>query len=207
MTADWQEEKAQIFNSTVLGAGVFGNALLGKPRQLSTAEKIQDAVALGIAEVVQRMFPLALPSRPVSFAPLTADQNRQILTLLICQENKSPEEKAGAIRRFISAPERKIDLEGRNVKGMTVLMHAARLGCREVVQALVEKGAMPATKDNAGKTAADHARAAGHETVERLLDPEGVWSRIEDLFMKGIPVEQARPPGRLVIKEKPAPKP
>lgn len=52
----------------------------------------------------------------------------------------------------------------------TPLMAAAAAGRTEVVELLLEAGADPSRRDPAGRTAADHARAAGHDALAERLD-------------------------------------
>ena len=49
----------------------------------------------------------------------------------------------------------------KDLKGVTVLHHAARMGDEEIVGMLVQKGATTQVKDYKMKTPADYARAAG----------------------------------------------
>jgi ankyrin repeat protein len=54
--------------------------------------------------------------------------------------------------------------------GTTPLMAAAAGGHETVVELLVERGADPARRDNDGRAAAAHARAAGHAHLAERLD-------------------------------------
>ena len=54
--------------------------------------------------------------------------------------------------------------------GITPLMAAAAGGHEAVVEALLERGADAAKRDAQGRTAAAHARAAGHAHLAERLD-------------------------------------
>lgn len=57
--------------------------------------------------------------------------------------------------------------------GGTPLMSAAKYGFADVVKLLLSHGADADTRDKAGKTALDHARAKGHQAVVGLLSGTG----------------------------------
>jgi hypothetical protein len=54
--------------------------------------------------------------------------------------------------------------------GMTPLMAAAAAGHEAVVELLLERGADAAKRDAEGRSAAHHARAAGHAHLAERLD-------------------------------------
>jgi ankyrin repeat protein len=63
----------------------------------------------------------------------------------------------------------------------TALMEAAAAGQAEAVALLLEHGVDPALRDRDGRTATDHAHAAGHEALATRLAPateaeRTVWS-------------------------------
>ena len=49
-------------------------------------------------------------------------------------------------------------------------MEAALNGQMELIELLLQHGADPAVQDSDGRSAADHARARGHEEAARRLD-------------------------------------
>jgi len=53
--------------------------------------------------------------------------------------------------------------------GMTPLMYAASHGWQDIVQALLEGGADPSPQDTKGRTAIDHAEAAGYPAIADVL--------------------------------------
>ncbi len=52
-------------------------------------------------------------------------------------------------------------------------MSAARHGDEALVDLLVDAGADLATRDEGGRSAADHAREAGHDALAERLTPVG----------------------------------
>ena len=58
------------------------------------------------------------------------------------------------------------------------LMQAAGAGRTEAVALLLEHGADPALRDPAGRTAADHALAAGHTDLAQRLGPDAEAERV-----------------------------
>jgi ankyrin repeat protein len=54
---------------------------------------------------------------------------------------------------------------GRDLKGVTMLHHAARIGDEEIVQMLVANGAQVAVRDFKGKSPVDYARSCGHTAL------------------------------------------
>jgi ankyrin repeat protein len=56
--------------------------------------------------------------------------------------------------------------------GFTPLMSAAQNGDRALVDLLLDRGADPSLRDDEGRSAADHARAAGHDDIAVLLTPD-----------------------------------
>ncbi len=67
-----------------------------------------------------------------------------------------------------------IDTESPN--GTTPLMMAARSGRRDAVLLLIDEGAELMLKNERGMSAADFARAQGHEELARLIDERAVAS-------------------------------
>lgn len=59
----------------------------------------------------------------------------------------------------------------RDVKGLTWLMRAAKVGDELAVQALLKAGARRELQTQDGLTASDFARTAGHEKLARQLLP------------------------------------
>ncbi len=62
--------------------------------------------------------------------------------------------------------------------GLTPLMLASRLGRSDFVEALLENGAPWNSQDANGLTAAEHARAFGHESIYTLLLNHAVRSEL-----------------------------
>lgn len=62
-----------------------------------------------------------------------------------------------------------IDVNIRNVAGITPLMAAAELGSADVARVLLDSGANPAIADMDGDTAYDIAVRKGHDTVAAML--------------------------------------
>ena len=54
-------------------------------------------------------------------------------------------------------------------RGMTALMIASSEGYGAAVQELLDRGADRSLKDREGKTARDHAAAAGHDDIVKIL--------------------------------------
>lgn len=61
------------------------------------------------------------------------------------------------------------DVNWQREDGRTPLMSAAAAGHADIVAFMLEKGANPGLRDSHGKTAMDHARAAGAMDVARML--------------------------------------
>jgi ankyrin repeat protein len=60
----------------------------------------------------------------------------------------------------------------------TALMQAAAAGQQDAVALLLEFGADPALRDREGRSAADHATAAGHADLARRLYPDTDTERV-----------------------------
>lgn len=67
----------------------------------------------------------------------------------------------------------KADVNGRDERGDTPLIVAARAGHDDVVQALLVARADPNAKNDEGQTALSLAAAGGHDEVIRLLKQTG----------------------------------
>jgi hypothetical protein len=67
--------------------------------------------------------------------------------------------------------------EGDPREAPTALMQAAGAGQPDAVALLLEHGADPALRDPEGRTAADHARAAGHSDLALRLGPDAETER------------------------------
>lgn len=58
----------------------------------------------------------------------------------------------------------------RQSGGFTALMSAAQNGDRELLEALLARGADPTLRDDEGRSAADHATASGHQELAKVLE-------------------------------------
>ena len=65
------------------------------------------------------------------------------------------------------------DVDGRDERGNTPLIEAARAGHDDVVQALLVAKADPSAKNDEGQTALALAALGGHDEVVRLLRQAG----------------------------------
>jgi len=68
--------------------------------------------------------------------------------------------------------------EGDPRRAPSALMQAAMVGDADAVALLLQYGADPALRDREGRTAADLARAAGHESLARRLSTDSEAERI-----------------------------
>lgn len=64
-----------------------------------------------------------------------------------------------------------INLNVRNIEGITPLMVAAQFGYQDIVAILLERGARPDMTNSDGETAFDIAMNKGHYGIARLIDP------------------------------------
>jgi uncharacterized protein len=74
-----------------------------------------------------------------------------------------------------------VDVSASDIRGMTPLMHQARRGNLEGVEALLVRGADPNTRDNYGDPALVHAMAGGYVHVEQSLLQVGADPDVRDL--------------------------
>jgi ankyrin repeat protein len=77
------------------------------------------------------------------------------------------EDRPAVVRALLNAPG--IGVNERDDQGATALHHAASKGSLEMVRMLVEHGAIPGTRDDAGRTAADRAALMEHAAVVEIL--------------------------------------
>jgi ankyrin repeat protein len=85
--------------------------------------------------------------------------------------------RAQARSELRGAPSRELDVNAVDPQGRTALMRAALQGDAERVRQLIEAGADPLRRDREGLSAADLARAAGHEALLPLLEPGSAPTR------------------------------
>lgn len=64
-----------------------------------------------------------------------------------------------------------INLNVKNIEGITPLMAAARYNTVDIAKILLENGALPSMMNNDGETAFDIAVRMGNHDMARLLDP------------------------------------
>lgn len=65
-----------------------------------------------------------------------------------------------------------INLNVKNIEGITPLMAAAQYNTVEIARILLENGALPSMMNNDGDTAYDIAVKKGHHDMARLLNPD-----------------------------------
>ncbi|MGV3526343.1 MAG: ankyrin repeat domain-containing protein [Candidatus Sericytochromatia bacterium] len=72
-------------------------------------------------------------------------------------------------------------VQSRNLQGQTPLMLLAGRGRGGPVKLLLERGAALDTRDQAGRSALDYARAGGHSALVRWLEQAQMRGRIEEI--------------------------
>jgi ankyrin repeat protein len=167
-----QQDAAELLMSANVSLDIFEATAAGKTDKVSTilkanpdAAKVWSAdgfTALHFAaffnrpeiarDLIRHGADVAAVARnPMKVTPLhsaTAAHSREIVRLLV-ENGASPN----------------IPQEG----GWVPLHEAARIGDNQMVAVLLQNGADPRLRSNDGKTAADMARASGHEEIVKLL--------------------------------------
>ena len=94
--------------------------------------------------------------------------------LLIATKNRD-------LSGFISAIRQGADINVRDKKGKTALIHASEAGRADIVRQLIDRTqADPNIQDNKGRTALIHATKQGHKDVSSILLDSGADSTIQD---------------------------
>lgn len=104
--------------------------------------------------------------RKAAFAELIAildERVKQQVKRMIAEGQPAVEGGVAAVRA------RMVFFNTSDAKGRTPLMYAASHGWKEIVAGMLEGAADPFLRDNDGRSAADHAQAAGYTSIAATL--------------------------------------
>ena len=65
-----------------------------------------------------------------------------------------------------------VNINVKNIEGMTPLMAAAKFGAEDIAKILLDHGAKPFDVNSQGETACDLAIKNGHYSIARVIDPD-----------------------------------